>query len=171
MSKNSQIILDQIINQEWENFQEYKNIQDFFEFYSALQILKKYELSYEDIESGITGGGNDGGVDSIYLFVNGDLIKEEEDYKEKYKRNVDIEFVLIQSKYSNSFSETPILKLSKVCKNLLNFDFKRSDYENRYAERVLSAFELFRDTYFALLTKKTCSKNQSGICIKRLRYS
>src|SRR3972149_11315728 len=135
MSKNDQILLEEIIKQEMESIEEPMRLDRFFEFYSASQILKKYELSYEEIELGLTGEGLDGGADSIYLFVNGDLIKEDENVKEKYKKNVDIEFIIIQSKFSNSFSEDALLKLSRLSSNLFDLDFDRNDFEGRYTEK------------------------------------
>jgi len=154
MSKNDQILLGEIIKQEMENMDEDISISDFFEFYSSSQILKKYELSYEEIEAGVTGESLDGGADSIYLFVNGDLIREDEDIKDKYKKNTDIEFIIIQSKFSNSFSEDALLKLSRLSSNLFDLEFDRVNYEGRYTDRVLNSFELFRKTYISLITKK-----------------
>lgn len=154
MSKNNQILLGEIIKQEMDAFEEDLSLSDFFEFYSALQVLKEYELSYDEISSGICGKSHDGGADSIYLFVNGDLVKEDEDISTKYKKNVDIELVLIQSKYENSFSEEPLLKISRLCRSLFDLDFDHQDYEGRYNDHVLSAFELFKKTYVGLITKK-----------------
>ena len=154
MSKNNQILLDAIIKQEMENLEENIPLSDFFEFYSALQVLKENELSYDEINAGIAGQSHDGGVDSIYLFVNGDLVKEDEDLTSRYKKNVDIEFVLIQSKYENSFSEGPLLKLSRLCRSLFDLDFNPDDYSGQYNENVLTVFELFKNTYVGLITKK-----------------
>lgn len=154
MSKNNQILLDEIIKQELENLEVETNLSVFFEFYSASQVLKDFELSYDEISLGIAGKSLDGGADSIYLFVNGDLVKEDEDISDKYKRNVDIEFVLIQSKFEKSFTEDPLLKLSRLCRNLLDLDFDRNDFIGRYNDSVLSSFELFKNTYVKLITKR-----------------
>lgn len=154
MSKNNQILLEEIIRQEKENLGQLLDYDKFFEFYSVTQILKDYELSYDEIEAGLTGESHDGGADAIYLFVNGDLVKEDENIKDKYKKNVDVELFIVQAKYSNSFNEDPLLKLARLSKNLFNFDFLRSDFEGRYSEKVLNAFELFRETYITLITKK-----------------
>ena len=154
MSKNNQILLDEIIRQEMLKLDEAVSLNVFFEFYSALQVLKKYELSYDEINSGIAGNSHDGGADSIFLFVNGEIVKEDEGVLEKYKKNVDIEFVLIQSKFENSFSEEPLLKLSRLCRNLFDLDFERGEFEGRYNDKVLSSFELFKNTYIGLITKR-----------------
>ena len=154
MSKNNQILLDAIIKQEMKDLGEDISLSEFFEFYSALQVLKENELSYDEINAGIAGKSHDGGADSIYLFVNGELIKEDESLTGRYKKNVDIEFVLIQSKYENSFSEEPLLKISRLCRSLFDLDFNPDDYSGRYNEKVLAAFELFKNTYVGLITKK-----------------
>lgn len=158
MATNEQILLNEILKQEAEEFAEPLSDSEFFEFYSAIQILKEFELGYDEVRAGMAGASHDGGADSLYLFVNGDLIKEDSNVKEKYKKNPDIEFLLIQSKKEQSFGEDALLKFSRLCSNLLDLEFNREDYIGRYNDNVLSAFELFRDTYVALVTKKPSLK-------------
>ena len=158
MANNDQILLGELLKQEAEGFGETLTESEFFEFYSAIQILKEYELCYDEINLGIAGQSLDGGADSIYLFVNGDLIKEDSNVKDKYKRNPDIELIIIQSKKENGFGEDPLLKLSRLSKNLLDLDFDRSRFEGRYNARVLSSFQLFKKTYVSLVTKRPSLK-------------
>ena len=158
MPTNDQILLNEILTQEAANFDEPLTESEFFEFFSSIQILKEFELGYDEIRAGMAGASNDGGADSLYLFVNGDLVKEDSNVKEKYKKNPDIEFVLIQSKREQGFGEDALLKFSRLCSNLLDLDFNREDFAGRYNDNVLSAFELFRDTYVALITKKPSLK-------------
>lgn len=153
MPNNDQVLLKELLRQEADECQEAFTESEFFEFYSAVQILKEYELSYDEVKAGIAGKSLDGGVDSVYVFVNGDLIKEDSNVKEKYKKNPDIELVIIQSKKENGFNEDVLLKLSRLCKNLLDLEFDRKKFSGRYNEAVLSTFELFKDTYVSLLTK------------------
>lgn len=40
MSKNAQILLENLIEQEFQNNGGYGNVSDYFEFFSASQILK-----------------------------------------------------------------------------------------------------------------------------------
>lgn len=74
---NDQIILEQIIKDRCEESQDGLSVAEYFEIYSASEILKNLDLSYDDIEYGIVGDGGDGGIDSIYTFVNGELLKED----------------------------------------------------------------------------------------------
>ncbi len=158
MPNNDQILLNELLKQEADEFQESFTESEFFEFYSAVQVLKRYELSYDEIKSGIAGDSLDGGADSIYVFVNGDLIKEDSNVKEKFKKNPDVELVIIQSKKESGFGEDALLKLSRLCRNLLDLEFDRDKFSGRYNESVLSSFELFKNTYVSLLTKRPSLK-------------
>ncbi|MCD9496854.1 hypothetical protein GLP20_18615 [Photobacterium carnosum] len=159
MMTNDQILIDEIINAEFnENKGSFLKVDDFFEFYSASQVLDEYDLTDDDIESGLCGKSLDGGADSIYLFINGNLIHDDSlddpEFANVYKRNnVDIEFVIIQSKNKRSFSEDPILKLSRLSNNLLQLNFDINEYKNRYNEHVISKFLLFNNVRLVLATK------------------
>lgn len=154
MSKNNQVLVEQIIKQEHSNNESYENEDEFFEFFTASQILRDYDLTYDQIEDGICGSFLDGGVDSMYVFVNGDLICGDEDVDNKYKRNADIELVVIQSKNERSFGEDAVTKLLKISSNLLDLEFEPENYVDRYNPKVLGKFEIFRSTYLKLITKK-----------------
>jgi len=158
MSKNDQVLIDQIIKQEYSSNDEYTKEDDFFEFYTASQVLRNYDLSYDEIEKGLCGKSHDGGADAIYIFVNGDIIDEDSEITDKYKKNAVLELVIIQSKNVRSFGEDVILKLYRLSKNLLDLEFDPGKYISRYNDTVISKFELFRKTYFGLITKKPILK-------------
>ena len=44
---NNQILLDEVIEQEFDEYPQFQSKDDFFEFFVAQQILKDYDLSYE----------------------------------------------------------------------------------------------------------------------------
>ena len=46
----------------------------FFELFLAEQLLWARDLSWEELLDGIIGGGNDGGIDALYVFYNGILL-------------------------------------------------------------------------------------------------
>lgn len=151
---NNQILLDEIIKQEFCENNQYDKIDDFFEFFTATQVLKEYDLSYEEIENGLTGSGLDGGCDGIYIFINGDLIKEDNSISEKYKKDIKLELIILQAKNTTSFKEDAILKWKTISKNLLELSNNSWDFQGRYNAEVLNSFEVFRDTYIKLIRKK-----------------
>ena len=118
MATNDQIILRQIIQQKIDEMETKLTESDFFERFVSDQVLKSYDLSYDEIDTGIVDGGDDGGIDSIYLLVNGNLVNIDSDVSD-FKSNIIIDLFLIQSKATNSFSHASILKVRSNSDNIL----------------------------------------------------
>src|SRR5438128_350537 len=75
-------------------------VDDYFEIFAGQQVLKKcnFDQDPNEIESGIVGGGDDGGVDAFYLFVNRRLIREDTDLSIFKGQQLNIEIIIIQAK-------------------------------------------------------------------------
>src|SRR5436305_13180686 len=99
MSANDRIILDKILEQKHKELAPELAPSKFFEVFAAEQILKDFDLSYDELESGIVGDGGDGGVDSLYLFLNGELVQDDTDIS-SVRKNIAIDLVIIQAKTS-----------------------------------------------------------------------
>jgi len=115
---NDQIILEQILRERAAEASCELSLQDFFEIYTASEILKDHDLTYDDISYGIVGNSGDGGVDSIFTFLNGEQIKEDTQINSNQKKN-HIELNIIQSKTSPSFSEAAITKLGETAEDVI----------------------------------------------------
>jgi hypothetical protein len=77
MASNDRIILDEVLKQRKSEVDPSASASSYFELFTAEQVLKDFDLSYDEIDSGIVGDGGDGGIDAIYLFVNGELAQDE----------------------------------------------------------------------------------------------
>ena len=110
MSKNAQILLENLIEQEFRNNDNYSNISEYFEFFSASQILKNQGLSDDEVDNGIVGKGLDGGCDSIYLFLNNLLITPDVVEHIFAPKDSILEMIIIQSKKTTSFGEDAVMK-------------------------------------------------------------
>jgi len=146
MTSNDRVILDKVFEQQRSEIAPALSASAYFEIFTAEQVLKDYDLSYPEIESGIVGNGGDGGIDSIYTFVNGELLREDSDLS-FLKKNIDIELYLIQSKASATFSEEVLHKLTAVTNDLLNLSHLLEDYSTVYNEDLLRQIKLFRDNF------------------------
>ena len=154
MSKNAQILLENLIEQELRSNGGYGNVSDYFEFFSASQILKNQGLSDDEVENGIVGKGLDGGCDSIYLFLNNLLITPDVvEYISAPKDSV-LEMIILQSKKTTSFGEDAIMKWKTITSNLLDLSNTITDFSSRYNSDVLEAFTTFRDTYTRLISSR-----------------
>lgn len=154
MSKNAQILLENLIEQEFQNNDNYSNISDYFEFFSASQILKNQGLSDDEVDNGIVGKGLDGGCDSIYLFLDNLLITPDVVEHISAPKDSILEMIIIQSKKNTSFGEDAVMKWKTISGNLLDLSKTTTDFTARYNADVLEAFTTFRDTYTRLITSR-----------------
>lgn len=154
MSKNAQILLENLIEQEFLNNDNYSSISDYFEFFSASQILKNQGLSDDEVDNGIVGKGLDGGCDSIYLFLNNLLITPDVVEHISAPKDSILEMIIIQSKKTTSFGEDAVMKWKTISGNLLDLSKTTTDFMARYNADVLEAFTTFRDTYTRLITSR-----------------
>ena len=118
---------------------------DFFEIFCADIVLVDFDLSNEEIESGIIDGSNDGGIDAAYLFINRRLWAEDVEYS-ALKGPIDIELILIQSKNQDSFKEAPVDKLSSSLPMLLNPDSDLGDFESLFRAKLVSTIQSFNQS-------------------------
>ena len=151
MPDNSQQLLNDVLSQQRQELEPSSSDQDYFEVFCAGQILKDYTLSYDEIHDGIVDGEHDGGVDSVYAFVNGELILEDFDVS-SFKKDVRIELHVIQSKTSGGFSETPLNRLISATRNLLKLNANYDDL-SQYNAAVKASLDNFRRTYRALASR------------------
>lgn len=151
LTTNPQRLLFEMFSQEFQDNEEYSKDSDFFEFFATKQIMKSKEFSDEEIENGICGSHLDGGCDAIYTLLNDINITEDALEDINFRKNSQIDLIIIQTKKESSFKEDPILKWKTVIKNLLAIGTDNSHYETRYNEDVLSAFSLFRDLYVKMI--------------------
>lgn len=146
---NNQVLLKECIKQEFEENGVYTTINDYFEFFAASQIYKTHNLSDDEIAAGITGGGNDGGCDSIYILLNGNIVTQDQLSTISAPRGSILELLVSQAKYVTSFKEDAVMKWKTISENLLDLNNNITEYSDRYNEMVLDNFQLFRE----LITK------------------
>lgn len=144
---NDQIILKQILEENCIG--QDITISEYFEIYASTEILKNHDLNYDDILYGIAGNGGDGGIDSIYTFLNGELIKEDSKINTNSKNN-HVELIIIQSKTSATFKEAAITKFRETSEDLLNLGNNPNDYLERYTEDLIEKAKIFRNVFSKL---------------------
>lgn len=148
---NVQTILREIIKQEFEDSDMYFDQSTFFEYFATSQVLKNYGLSDEEIENGIIGCGNDGGCDSMYVFLNEDLLTSDQVDTLSASKGSTLTLTIIQAKNELGFGEDAIMKWKTVSDNLLDSGNSIDDFSNRYSEGTLEHFKLFRGSLTKLI--------------------
>ncbi len=102
MARNDIVLSDSLVEKSKEQLGTNKDESEIFELFSFDQILKDYDPSFEELESGWTDGGNDGGLDGFFVFVDG-RIATPESYKYASKKSPQIDVHIFTVKRSKSF--------------------------------------------------------------------
>ena len=152
MPTNQQIILETLLEQKQQELDPSLLVDDYFHLFVTEQILKNYELSYDEIDEGIVDSGGDGGIDSIYTFINSELIQRDSELI-KAKQNAIIDVFIIQSKNSSGFGETPIDKCIASAKDLFDLSKEIDSLRTVYNDSLLTNIDIFRKQYLKLASK------------------
>ncbi len=143
MSTNDRIILDQILHRRRRDLAPDISESTFFEFFTAEQALKDFDLSYDELDSGLVGDGGDGGIDGLYILVNGDLVQED-DYATTSKQDVTLDLIFLQAKRGQGFKETPVERFITSSDDVLDLSKDVGRLRAPYHPAVLEAIRRFR---------------------------
>ena len=145
MSDNDKIILNSILERKKaEDFPTLPD-DDYFELFVNDQLLKKYDLSDDEINEGNVGGGGDGQIDGFFTFLNGELLQEDTELK-GIKRAPIFEIFVIQAKRSDSFSEVVIERITQTISNIFSLSKNASEF-GLYNSQLVEKVELFKTAY------------------------
>ena len=106
MAKNDIVLLDSLVEKSRARL-PIKDDSELFELFSFDQILKIYEPSIEELESGWTDGGNDGGIDGFFIYVDG-RVATPNISNSALRKNPVIELHIISCKRTPRFEQQPI---------------------------------------------------------------
>ncbi|BAU14360.1 hypothetical protein LEP3755_49070 [Leptolyngbya sp. NIES-3755] len=149
MSSNDVIVLNSVLNQRRQSAVEPLPESEHFELFSFEQILKDYDLSYEELLENRVDGGGDGGIDGFFTFINGELLNEDSNFQ-GMKRNPQIEVFIIQCKISETFQETPITKVIATIHDIFNLGKTISEIGKLYNSQLVDKVDSFRHSYVEL---------------------
>jgi hypothetical protein len=125
---------------------------DFFELFVSEQVLWDHNLSWEEIQDGVVDGGDDGGIDSVFAFLNDNLLVGGETVPEA-RNQAHFTVYVLQSKTSPKFSEVAVDKLRNSLTALMNLDYSLDDAGKDFNANVIAKFKQFREAYIANATK------------------
>lgn len=152
MSSNDQIILDQVLEQQRSAIAPELRSADYFEVFAAEQVLKDYDLSYDELSTGLVGGAGDGGIDAFYPFVNGELVQEDTDVS-ALRRNIRVEVVVLQAKRTSGFSESGMERFTVAAEDLFDLSKPLETLSGAYNHRLLEAVRHFRRVFQLLAAR------------------
>lgn len=108
------------------------------------QLLKDFDLSKEELESGHVDGKDDGGIDGIYIFVNGNIVTDIQGMVLP-KRSCEVTVYIITCKHADTFSQAVLNSEYATISEL--FDLSKNQYEGSYNVGLLNSIRLFRTIF------------------------
>jgi hypothetical protein len=136
-----------------------------FELVVNTLLMGPFDLSVDEIDAGNTDGGGDGQIDAMYVIVNGVALSEE-DLENKTipeKGPLEIELILIQSKYANAFEENPLKSVRSTVSDLL-------DLGKDYSQLVFKEYNSNIQTQFAIARYAILASSGRAASIKATMY-
>lgn len=145
---NNRIILNHCILQyKTENKLEAVD-SEIFELFTLTQITKNQNITFENIQNSIVDGTMDGGIDSVILIVNDEIIDTIDELVDISFTNKTIsKFIISQSKKENSFKEGAIDKLIASCSILFDLEKNESVLMKRFNSRLVEKFLILREAW------------------------
>lgn len=150
MSSNTRALVDQFIDAA-QRAREVPLAPDIaFELFAAECVLRSRNLSDDEVADGRIGGGGDGGIDSVHVFLDEVLLTEDHDlFADDFdasvvRRGADLELVLVQAKRETSFTEVAIDKASSSLGRLLDLEHSDEHLAEYYSRELIAQMGLFR---------------------------
>lgn len=143
MAKHDIFLIDGIIDERIKQKYPSNDKGEVFEYLAAEQILKDYDLSHDQINEGCVDGHNDGGIDYIFFFINGQLVTDVASFPFP-KNNSELEVFFITCKHADSFKLAPVDSIYASLSELIDFCIKTQDLKGEYNQEVLQK----RDDFF-----------------------
>jgi hypothetical protein len=146
MAKNDVILLDGIIDQRVASAWPSNERGEVFEFFVLEQVLKDYDLSAEELEAGWTDGRNDGGIDGLYVFVNGHLLEDAEDFVWP-RSHAAIDVWLITCKHHPTFHQDSLDAIIATIQELFDLSTEAERLHGSYSNQLLELRSVFEAAY------------------------
>lgn len=151
---NQQILLEGIL-EEYFKESSFRNIDKAFETFSTEQIYKYRDLGIDEINSGLIGDSRDGGADGIYIFLDEELILDEEQLAEKkLHNNLLLELNILQHKNTNRVEELVLDRFLGSVDFIFDLSMTKDQLDSVFNEEITEKVMLFHECW-----KKTASKH------------
>lgn len=153
MAKNDVILLDGIIDERIKDRNPSERRDEVFEFLVFEELLKDYDLNSDEIEAGWIDGRGDGGIDGFYVFINGHLLDEVEEFIWP-RSNAAIDVWIVTCKHHDSFRQEAVDALLASFQELFDLTKDISDLHGKYSSELLSLRLNFQSAYRRLAIGK-----------------
>lgn len=152
--QNSRRVLNEVFELSHAKHESHLRPDEYFEIFVSELILRNRSLGREKYAKGRLGGGGDGGIDSIHIFVD-DFWVDEKNVPDILSRDSisQIDLYLIQAKNSKKWEADVVHRLTAPARDLLDTKRPLPKGNQTYNRKLLRSFRTFRDVIEAFTTQ------------------
>jgi AIPR protein len=118
---------------------------DPFEFFAAEQFLKDFNLSDQDIATGVVGRSLDGGCDAMFFLLGGKFFNQDRPIPQE--RHVTVQLIFIQAKRHDGFSYKAVDAFEALTDDLLDIFRPPEKHRRVYHDKLLDKIRQFKSVY------------------------
>jgi hypothetical protein len=176
MAQNDIVLLDSLIEKSRARLSLAQDDGELFELFAFEQLLKPYEPSIDELEAGWTDGGNDGGIDGFFVYVDQKAATPNAaDWA--LRRGPVVEVEIIAARRSPTFEQQPLDSLISSLGELLNLRLSNKQLSYPYNEYVLQQRDLFKNLFVSLADRAPqlkiiityCSRGDTNILADNIK--
>lgn len=145
MAKNDVVLLDGVIDARLAETSS-SDRGEVFEYFAFEQLLKDYDLSSDEIEVGWVDGENDGGIDGAFIFINGLLLEDIDDFVWP-RSNAAVDVWLFTVKHHATFQQAPLDSMLATLQELFDLAIDSDQLRGRYSSHLLAFRALLLQMY------------------------
>lgn len=146
MAKNDVVLIDAILEERIKDGYPSTCVDEAFEFFAFEQVLKDFDLSYDEIEAGWVDGRDDGGIDGFFVLVNGHLLQDPAAFSWP-KRNAEIEVRIFTCKHHDTFQQAPLNSLLASVPELFDLSLEKDRLRGSYSDELLQVRGILHAAY------------------------
>lgn len=130
-----------------------------FELFAAQMALHDRNLNDDEIALGRIGGGQDGGIDGVYVFLDDDLLDDDSTLfteglaVQSIRKYPNLTLRLVQAKRETSFTETTFDKAQSSLGRLLELTMTDEQLGVYYSPELIGRMRLFTQAWTILAVK------------------
>jgi hypothetical protein len=149
MPNNTRALIDQVVEVAQQARDHRLPDSVAFELFAAQCVLKARNLSDEEVAAGLIGGGGDGGLDTLHVFLEGVPLTDDSDiFSDDFRastmrRGAELELVMTQAKTETSYTETAIDKAESSLRRLLDLEKTDEELSVTYSQELIKQMRLF----------------------------
>jgi hypothetical protein len=153
LATNDVVLLDSLLQRIGSRYSTEASSSERFELFCFDQMLKQFDPTYDELSIGWVDGGNDGGIDGFFVYIDGrPCTGNSAAIASKLRPQIHIK--IVSSRSSPRFEQQPLDSLHSSLSELLDLTKTPAELMYPYNSDVLRQRERFSTAYLELVERE-----------------